>query len=134
MKNIEFIKRNSSENLINEFPNSTFVSSKYDFTDAIIGVTVDGKIVYNRFKMEAIIYRSNDQDGYDFTEYFNNKDEYEDFIDIEVCMIENQFQSTYYNENPPIFCTDREFLENSYPCLNEFETGVFQSKIYDVGK
>ena len=131
MKNIEFIKRNNSKELISEFPNSTFVTSQYDFTDAIIGVTSDGKIVYDHFYMESIIYRSHDMDGYDYMEDFDDEDHYADHVHEKVCILQNQFQSTYYYENPPLFCTDSEFLENTYPSLIEFEIGVFEDEMYD---
>jgi len=131
MKNIEFLKRNDSEQLTNEFPDSVFVDSTYDFAHAIMGVTNDGRIVYNHFYMEALIHKSNDHDGYDYTEDFDNKDDYDDYVHIELCHIQSQSQADSDYENSPIFCTDVEFLENTFASLDEFETGIFEDEMYE---
>lgn len=131
MKNIEFIKRNNSEKLINKFPNSVFVYSRYDFSPAIMGVTQDGRIIYNHFYMEALIHKSNDQDDYDYTEDFSDEDDYADYVHEELCRIQSESQTYSDYENSPIFCTDIDFLENTFDSLDEFETGIFKDEMYD---
>ena len=130
MKKIEFTKRNFSQELLSDYPDSIFIDSQYNFNDAIIGVTDDGRIVYATYHMDAVIFSDDEENGYDYTEDFDNEDNYFDYVRQEVSMTQDAYGSTYY-KNPPIFCDDGEFLENTYRLLKENERSSFKYEMDD---
>jgi hypothetical protein len=130
MKNIEFTRRDYSQNLLKEFPNSVFIQSTYNYDNAIIGVTDDGRIVYNHFYMELIIFMDDYKNGYDYREDHDNEDNYLDSVSEHVAITQDSYGSTHY-ENPPLFCMDDDFLTNILPTLKENERSQFQNEMDD---
>ncbi|MGE8536639.1 MAG: hypothetical protein ACN6OJ_18780 [Chryseobacterium sp.] len=130
MKNIEFIRRDYTKQLEIEYPDSVYIRSIYNYDDAIIGVTDDGRIVYHHFHMETIIFTDDDKNGYDYTEDFDNEDDYFDNVSEHVAITQTNYESPHY-ENPPLFCTDYDFLTNILPTLKENERSQFQDEMDD---
>lgn len=127
MNKIEFTKRNFSQELLMEYPDSVFIDSNYNYDDAIIGVTNDGRIVYATLYMDAVIFSEDDENGYDYKDDYDNEDDYFDYVSEQVSMTRQDYSSTYY-ENSPIFCDDEDFLENTYILLKENERSSFKDE------
>lgn len=130
MKNIEFIRRNYTKQLEIEYPDSVYIRSIYNYDDAIIGVTDDKRIVYDHYHMESIVFMDDYKNGYDYREDYDNEDNYLDSVSEHVAITQNNHESPYY-ENPPIFCTDDDFLTNILPTLKENERSQFKNEMYD---
>ncbi|WP_284462995.1 hypothetical protein [Chryseobacterium sp.] len=80
--------------------------------------------------MESIIFTDDEKNGYDYTEDFDNEDDYFDNVSEHVAITQSNHESPYY-ENPPIFCTDDDFLTNILPTLKENERSQFQDEMDD---
>lgn len=128
--NIQFLRRDFSQKLVNEFANSTFLQQKI-YDDAIIGVTQDERIVYNFYYMQALLNHEYKNDPDYFKDEFGNEDE-DDLIDYvhESVSITTYWSEFLHKENPkaPIFCYDDDFTFNILPNVELNSWAEFQEE------
>lgn len=115
MNIIQFTRKNYSSKLKKNNPKSIFIPDK-EFQKMIIGVTLDGHIVYNPYVMISdLMYRNLDKftdpvtSEIDDLNLFNYCSELQRSKQIE-------WQLTYIDEPLcPVFCEDYEFIFKTLP-------------------
>ena len=119
---MEIIKKSSPE-LYGEFSESIFTTVGI-YKDAIIGISVDGKIVFDFFRMHHLLEEDIITRNGNYENHFIDENHCMDYIHEKVCRTISKIQ-TEYGETAPIFCSDINFLNNIYPTLLENQTAVF---------
>lgn len=128
MRKYKIIKRTNSRELLAEHPESIFLQEDSQFKSAIIGITPNGKIVYNFFEVREILDTEYLDSIYDcrFNTQFNRY--HEGKVDK---LLRNTIvkYDKKYGEKSPLFCIDQHFITKVFPCLQENELSHF-SKDY----
>ncbi|SDM32828.1 hypothetical protein [Chryseobacterium taihuense] len=115
MNIIQFTRKKYSSKLKKNYPKSIFIPDK-DFHEMIIGVTNDGRIVYNPYEMiSKLMYKNANK----FTDPVTL--EIDDLHLFEYCSElerdkQKMWQLKYFKEPlSPIFCEDYEFIYKQLP-------------------
>ncbi|WP_210148875.1 hypothetical protein [Chryseobacterium scophthalmum] len=124
----KIIKRKNSGELLAEHPESMFIQEDSQFNSAIIGITSNGRIVYNYFEVREILDIEYLDSIYDcrfntqFTRYEEEK------VDKLLRNIIISYDKKY-GEKSPLFCIDQHFITKVFPTLRKNEQSYF-SKDY----
>ncbi|WP_123852490.1 hypothetical protein [Chryseobacterium shandongense] len=117
---MEIIKKTFSTEFYREFHNSIFAEFG-NFNDAIIGVTVDRRVVYNYHHLHNFFkrrYRS-------YENSFLNRNIFLDFISDKLQEYDSQLKKEF-SVTAPIFCMDLEFINVTLPHLKENQITTFK--------
>lgn len=117
---MEIIKKTFSTEFYREFHNSIFAELG-NFNDAIIGVTIDRRIVYNYHHLHNFFKRR-------YKSYENNyidRNLFLDFIYYKLQEYDSQLKKEF-GVAAPIFCMDLEFINKTLPNLEENQTSTFK--------
>lgn len=124
---MKIIKRSYSPELYGEF-SELIVATGNIFRDAIIGINGNGNLVYDFYLMHDLLEENlTTTYGKYYQNDFLDKDHFTEHIHERVCKNINRLEREL-GISAPIFCTDKHFLNQILPNLEENQAANFNEE------